>query len=68
MGVELLIEPGRSGFLGSDAQEIGPGIARRRAILSFIAAVADAIFEWPSPSHLRIIFSPAPKKQERDAF
>ena len=54
--------------LSPDAQEIGPCIAGRTAIASFIAAVANASFEWPSPTHLRIILSLVPKKQERDAF
>ncbi|PYJ71659.1 MAG: hypothetical protein DME75_07100 [Verrucomicrobia bacterium] len=62
------MKPRRSTFLSPDAEEIGLGIASRTAILFSIATVADPRFEWPSPLHLRIILSPVPKKQKRDAF
>src|SRR5436190_20316862 len=65
MGVELLIKPGRSAFLGSDAQKIGPCIASKRPVPSLMPVVAGATVEWPSPSHVCIIFLSAPKKQER---
>src|SRR6266446_4342818 len=61
MRVELLIKPCRSTFLSSDTQEIGPSIARRRALLFFIAVVADASFEWPNPTHLCLMFFLQPK-------
>jgi len=65
MGVELLIKPGRSAFLGSDAQKIGPCIASKRPVPFLMPVVAGATVEWPSPSHVYIIFLSAPKKQER---
>jgi hypothetical protein len=63
MGVELLIKPCRSAFVGSDAHEIGLHIACERASLLFPGVVVDASFEWPRPAHLCITFLPAAKKQ-----
>ncbi len=60
-----MVKPRRSPFLRPDTQEIGPRIARKRAIYFFIAVVNDASGEWPGPMHRCIIFFSAPKKQER---
>src|SRR5260370_32202348 len=63
MGVELLIKPGRSAFVSSDAQEIGPWIPTKRPVL--LLMIACATVESRSPPHVCIIFILASKKQER---
>lgn len=62
MGVELLIKPGRSGFVGSDAHEIGLCLPRQRPF--FLAIVNGARVRSPSPMHLSTILSTVPKTQE----
>ena len=52
MGVELLVEPGRSALMDSDTQEIGSRTGRTRAVPFLMFAVAGATIEWPSPSHM----------------
>ena len=51
MGVELLIKPSRSAFVGADAQEIGSCTIGMGPILFLMPIVAGATVEWPSPSH-----------------
>src|SRR6476469_4074577 len=58
MGVELLIEPGRSALMDSDTQEIGSRTVGTRAVCFLMFAVAGATIEWPSPSHARLSFLP----------
>jgi hypothetical protein len=55
MGVELLIKLGRSGFVSSDTEEIGPSIGCWTEIAFSITIVAVARFEWPAPTHGAII-------------
>jgi hypothetical protein len=42
---KLAIKPGRSAFLGTYTQEIGPRLARKRSVLLFFAVVANASFK-----------------------
>src|SRR6266436_1624210 len=65
MRIELLIKPGRSAFVSSDAQEIGPWIASKRPVLLLMLMIAGATVESRSPPHVCIIFILASKKQER---
>jgi hypothetical protein len=52
MGVELLIEPGRSALMGSDTQEIGSRSVGSRAVPFLMFAGAGATIEWPpNPPH-----------------
>ncbi len=51
MGVELLVEPGRSAFMDSDTQEIGARTIGIGAVPVLMLAVAGATNEWPGPSH-----------------
>src|SRR5262245_52793962 len=52
MGVELLIKPGRSAFVGSDAQKVRAWIACWRAFSILVGT--HARFEWPSPTHVAL--------------
>src|SRR5437667_9588454 len=54
MGVELLIEPGRSALMDSDTQEIGSRTVGVRAVPFLMFAVAGATIEWPNPPHARL--------------
>src|SRR5437879_6088421 len=66
VGSQLVIKPCRSTFLSPDTKEIGLCILGPRTTnLLILAVLAAATFEWPNPTHLRIIVSPAIKKQER---
>jgi hypothetical protein len=51
MGVELLIKPGRSAFVGSHTQKIGLCIAINRPVRFLMTVGAGASFESPGPSH-----------------
>jgi hypothetical protein len=51
MGVELLIEPGRSAFMNSGTQKIGSCAIGIEAVPVLMLAVAGATIEWPGPSH-----------------
>src|SRR5690349_17156277 len=62
MRVELLIKPGRSAFVGSDADEIGLCMPCQRQL--FFVIVNGARVKLPSPMHPSSIASPAPKTQE----
>src|SRR5438105_2606880 len=62
MGVELLIKPCRSTFVGSDGHEIGLCMPRRRPL--FFANAARALFKSPSQMHLFSILSLLPKSQQ----
>jgi hypothetical protein len=64
MRVKLLIKPGRSTFVGSDAHEIGLRTARQR--LLFFGNVAVAVFKSPSQMHVFSILSHMPKTQESE--
>jgi hypothetical protein len=62
MSVKLPIKPRGSAFLRPHAQEIGSGIAQ--AIIFSVSIFTYAAFEWPGPTHGRIIFHRAVKKQD----
>jgi hypothetical protein len=46
-----LIQPGRSAFVDSDTQEIGPCTVGIGAVPVVMSAFAGATIEWPDPSH-----------------
>jgi hypothetical protein len=52
MGIELLIKPGGSGFMGADTEKIGACIARRTFLSVLMSALAAASVEWPIPFHV----------------
>jgi hypothetical protein len=54
MGIELLIEPGASSFMGSDTQKIGFCTASRRPIPFLMLVATAASVEQPSPCHLSL--------------
>jgi hypothetical protein len=74
MGVELLIEPGRSTFMDSDTQKIGSRTVRIGAVtvvaINVVTVTVMAItvgpvsivtvprFEWPTPTHATVFFIP----------
>src|SRR5262245_29480625 len=51
MGVQLLVEPGRSAFMKSDTQEIGSCLVGSAAVPVLMMAVSGATIKWPGPSH-----------------
>jgi hypothetical protein len=51
MGIELLIEPGRSAFMNSGTQKIGSRTIGIGAVPVLMFTVAGATIEWPGPSH-----------------
>src|SRR6266487_1790602 len=54
MGIELLIKPSASSFMGSDTQEIGPCTKSRRPVPFLMPVASAASVEQPSPSHLSL--------------
>jgi hypothetical protein len=65
MGVELLIKPGRSAFVGAHTQKIGLCIAINRPVRFLMTVGAGASFESPGPFHACIMFLLESKRQER---
>jgi hypothetical protein len=63
VSLKLPIKPRGSAFLGPHTQEIGSGIAQ--VIIFSVSIFTYARFEWPGPTHGRIIFHRAVKKQDR---
>src|ERR671918_717066 len=63
MWLALSIKPRSPALLSSHTQEVGPRIARGRAVLFFMATVAGASFKWPGQLHLCFIFPSKPEKQ-----
>ena len=51
MGIELLIKPGRSAFMDTDAQEIGSRTLAMTLVSFPMSAVAAATIVSPSPFH-----------------
>jgi hypothetical protein len=51
MGIELLIKPGSSAFVGAHTQKIGSCTVGIGVVPVLMLAVAGATIEWPSPSH-----------------
>src|SRR3954469_16623923 len=49
--IKLLIKPGGSAFVDSDAQKIGPCTVRFGAVPILVSDFAGATIEWPDPSH-----------------
>src|SRR5215510_16483299 len=49
MGVQLLVEPGRSAFMKSDTQEIGSCPVCSAAVPVLMMAVSGATIKWPGP-------------------
>jgi len=54
MGIKLLIEPGGSGFVRSDAQKIRACVASNGLTLFLPPVVTGAASEWPSPPHFSL--------------
>ena len=50
MGIELLVEPGRSTFMDSNTQKIGLCTVGTGAVPLLMLVVTGATVEWPSPS------------------
>jgi hypothetical protein len=65
MGIELLIQPGCSRFVGSDTQKIWTRIASNGLIPLLPSVVTGATSEWPSPSHF-LLFSFRTRKSKSE--